>query len=252
MERIVETDFSKLCVDVGVWVVAKVFIEEVYQRVVNFGSHKLYLNAVLGCGSGASIALLMCLTIGQLISCGTLVIPLLFQRLGTAVPSLALETTILIEMALYHGFADKQLCIKSIFLSLALLIVGLLRGKQRARHYAIGTPLHGAHLSMEAAVRKTCSRLKTGTLLPPICLLVVLRAFTFNCYWRHTGTLFEIERTNFLTLASACAVLLLVAGQDRSESNHVALQITSWYRLQYKRAFKAVYGHVPDGKKKRL
>ena len=302
----VEFDSAKLCIDAGIVLAAKVFCEEVYQRIINLGSHRVYLNATLGAGSGVSICLLLCLTAAQIVSCAALVTPSLFHRLGTAVPSVALGSTTLVEMSLYNGFADRQLCIKSTLLCMCLLMIGLLRGKQRARSASIGTPLHGtsenptnpcttdhappfrwtagathmhfyrtpftlraarfafcrvlsgnvplmragSHLSMEAAVRRACSKCRAGTVLPPLCLVMAVHALVFKCYWRKSGTAFEIERTDFWTTASACSFLLLVAGQDRTASHHA--RVLAFLNSQYKRAYKKCHGHDPGGGKKSL
>jgi hypothetical protein len=152
-------------------------------------------------------------------------------------------------MCFYNGFADTRLCVKSSLLCTSLVIIGLLRGKQRARLHAGGTPLHGAHLGMEAAVRGLCSKCRAGTALPPLCFMMISHAFAFNNYWTKSGANFERERALFLTTASACSFLLLVAGQDRAESLHLAARLLSWTCAQYKRVYNC---RSPYGARKSL
>ena len=59
MRSLLDKGFSKLTVDIATLSVVMLFLDEVRIRISNFRSHRLYLNAVLGMGSGASIALLI-------------------------------------------------------------------------------------------------------------------------------------------------------------------------------------------------
>ena len=195
---------------------ATLFLNEVWLRIRSFHSHRIYLNAILGFGSGASIALLGLLSLAQVVSCAVLVLPNLYKRMGTAVPSVALGATLAVEMLLYHGFNDAELTVKAFMIEATLFMIGLLRGDARIRSNAIGTPLHGRALAIEARIREVCTRLHLRLVLPPISFIMVLRSMFCHNFWWYSGTAFEIKRTSFCTCISQCAFMSVVSGQDRS------------------------------------
>lgn len=256
MPSVFDKGFSKLTVDVATALVVVLFVDEVRIRVRNFGSHRLYLNAILGMGSGASIALLLLLTVSQLAACAVITFPVLYKRLGTAVPSIALGTTLACEMILYHGFSDNELMLKALFIGISLALIGLLRGDERIRSEALGTPLHGSAIAAEAKLRHVCTLCHAALVGPPVCIVLVLQSLINHRYWNLSGTAFEINRTSFCTKIALCSVILFAAGQDRSPSKHVARRIfdviKTGYNSGYKSGYKFYYGHVPDGEKKRL
>ena len=82
MELAVHWSFANLASDIGTAAVALLFTDELRLRFINFNSHRLYLNAILGFGSGISIALLVVLSLAQVVSCLVLVVPALYNRMG--------------------------------------------------------------------------------------------------------------------------------------------------------------------------
>lgn len=252
MAALLEKGFSKLTVDAATALVVLIFLDECRARVLSFGSHRLYLNAVLGLGSGASIALLLVLTLAQLAACAVIALPALYNNLGTAVPSTALGATLLIEMILYHGFADSELFLKASMVEVSLALIGLLRGDRRVRAGALGTPIHGSAISAEAALRGACTSARAALVGPPLCVALALWSLVYHPFWLMTGAAYEINRTSFFTNAALSAVLLFAAGQDRSESKNVANRLFRFSRLGYKQCYRLFYGHVPDGHKKVL
>jgi len=262
MASFLDKGLSKLAVDVGTGMVTTLFLDEVWLRLRSFNSHRLYLNAILGFGSGASIALLGLLSIAQAASCAILVMPVLYKRMGTAVPSVALGSTLGVEMLLYHGFNDTELTIKAFMIEAALFLIGLLRGDAKIRSTAIGTPLHGRAIAIEARIRAVCTKLHTGVILPPLCCILLTRALFYHSFWFYSGTAFEIKRTSFCTCVSACALMSLLAGQDRSASLHLAENSVDFVYRQLgvdilsftlvRKSYKAVFGQTPLGRKKNL
>ena len=114
MPSLLDKGFSKITVDIATLSVVMLFLDEVRIRISNFRSHRLYLNAVLGMGSGASIALLIVLTGFQVVACTVVTFLSLYNKLGTAMPSVSLGTTLACEMILYHGFGDTELALKAL------------------------------------------------------------------------------------------------------------------------------------------
>ena len=230
--------FVSVTRDAGTATIAILFADELRLRLRNFNSHRLFLNAVLGRGSGVSVMLLLLLSAAQFVSSLTLVVPTLYKRLGTIVPSVALGSTLALEMLLYHGFDDYELTIKAIVIESSLLLIGVLRRHNRARNEAIGTPLHGKALAVEAYVRKLCTRMRAGYLLPPVALLVSLQACLYYRFWSYTGAEFEIKRTSFCKCLAQCALMMLLSSQDRSPRLHVA---ESMYRALREKTSDRVY-----------
>jgi hypothetical protein len=248
-----DTSFSRLTGDAGTVLVAMVFLDELRLRWVSFSSHKLYLNAILKMGSGVSLALLGLLSLAQLASCATLLVPRLYRHMGTTVPSMALGTTLALEMLLYHGFNDYEQTFKACGIWLSLFLIGLLRNHRYAKSASMGIPLSGRALAFEANIRWACTKCRAGVTLSPITAWIMFRAIVFNRFWSYTGTAFEIRRTTFLTSVAQCALMLILISEDKSPSVHALHEITSGFRLHvYKRVYKAAYGEVPLGRKKSL
>lgn len=256
MPSVFDKGFSKLTIDVATSMVVMLFADEIHIRVRNFGSHRLYLNAILGRGSGASIALLFLLTLLQVLACAVITFPVLYKNMGTALPSMALGATLIFELILYHGYSDWELVLKALFVELSLALIGLLRGDERIRQDALGTPLIGSAIAVEAKLRTFCTAAHAALFCPPMCVLLALRCFVYHRYWNLSGAAFELHRTSFCTNVALCSLLLFAAGQDRSPSKHVASKlcdvVESGFMYAYKPAFKLYYGHNPNGKKKRL
>ena len=253
---ILERGFSKNAVDVATALVVGLFVDEVRLRLKSFESHRLYLNAVLGLGSGASIAIIVLLSLAQLFSCVVITFPVLYNKVGTAVPSMALGTTLFSELVVYHGFFDTELVFKASFVAVSLFLVGLLRGDKKIRADALDTPLHGASIAAEAKLRRLCTVLHSALFGPPACLILMVRAVIYNRYWNLTGAAFEIQRTTFCTNVSLCAVILFAAGQDRSPKMYVYERFVDFLqdprKESYKCVHKLIHGVTPNGKKKDL
>jgi hypothetical protein len=253
MELAVDKSFTRLTSDAGTGAVALLFTDELRLRFKNFNSHRLYLNAILGFGSGVSVALLIVLSLAQIVSCVVLVVPSLYNRMGTAVPSVALGSTLALEMLLYHGFNDNELTYKAFLIEAALFLIGIFRNHRKAASEAIGVPLHGRLLAVEAHVRKACTKIRAGLVFPPICFVVCLRAIIKYNFWSYTGTAFEINRTSFCTSIAQSAVMMLLSSQDRSPTVHILDNTRLMFKVHvYNRLYKAAWGRVPDGTKKHL
>jgi|TARA_B110000967_G_scaffold187761_1_gene209952 hypothetical protein len=242
--------FSALTIDTGTGIVALLFLDEVRRRIKHFGSHALYINAVLGCGAGASIGLLLLLSAAQFASCMILVLPSLYRLMGTAIPSLALGSTALVELMLYHGFRDWEIFFKVCVLEACLFMVALLRRDAKARSEAIGIPVAGTALAIEAYIRKKCTIVHTALVCPPLAMAVLLWALTFYRFWKDSGTTFEMQRTSFTLCMAECGLLAFLAGQDRSPSYYVLERSRQALKDAYRFAHVRVYGIPPRGFKK--
>jgi hypothetical protein len=221
MEALTDKRFSQLSTAAGTAAVVAVFLGEVRERTGGFHQHVLYLNAVLRCGAGASMALLGLLTLAELAACAVLVIPILYKQLGTEVPSISLWISMTVEMVLYHGFGDWEITMKFLFLSTSLAGIALLRSDTKARGQAMGVPVQGVSLSLEAGVRRLCTAAHAAILCPPVCGVLAIRALIFYRYWSFSGTNYEIARNSFTLALSQCSVLLHLAGHDRSPTYRI-------------------------------
>lgn len=247
-----EIRFSKITTDLATSFVVLLFVDEIILRFCNFNSHRLYLNAVLRSGSGVSLALLFLLSFCQLAACAVITLPVLYNQLGTAAPSVALGATLVFEMLVYHGFSDNELIIKAVMIELSLFLIGLLRGDARIRADALGTPLHGSAIAAEAKLREVCTRIHAALVFPPLCVLLLLRSIIYYRYWAFTGTSFEIKRTSFCTSVALCSLLLFAAGQDRSPSQQVSHKALTYAYECYRMVYRLIHGHAPNGRKKEI
>ena len=244
--------FAALTIDTGTCIVALLFLDEVRRRIKHFGSHALYINAVLGCGAGASIGLLILLSAAQFASCMILVLPSLYRLMGTAIPSLALGSTALVELMLYHGFRDWEILLKVCVLEACLFMVALLRRDAKARSEAIGIPVTGTALVIEAYIRNKCKIVHTALVCPPLAMAVLLWALTFYRFWKDSGTTFEMQRTSFTLCMAECGLLAFLAGQDRSPSYYVLESSRQSVRDAYRFAHVRVCWQPPRDFKKSL
>lgn len=256
MVHFFEKGFSKLTIDVATSFVVMLFLDELRIRIKNFGSHRLYLNAIIGLGSGASILLLVILTTFQIVACVVISTPTLHKKLGTAAPSWALGTTLLLEMLLYHGFSDMELIAKATFIEISLFFIGILRGDERTRQDALGVPIAGFSIAVEAGLRAASTRMHAALVGPPFCVVMALHALIFHRYWCYSGAAYEIHRTTFNAVVAFCAVVLFFAAQDRSPSKHLLEKMVEGakrgYKSGYARGYQFYSGGVRDGEKKRL
>lgn len=244
--------FPQLTIDTGTCIVALLFLDEVRRRIKHFVSHYIYITAVLGCGNGASVVLLTLLSVAQFASCMILVLPSLYRRMGTAIPSLALGSTAVVELVLYHGFRDWEILFKVCVLEVCLFMVALLRRDAKARSQAIGIPVTGMALSIEAYIRKQCTLVHTALVCPTLATIVFAWAFTFYRFWKDSGTTFEMQRTSFTLCMSKCGLLALLAGQDRSESYYIWDRSCLALMYLYQAAHMWVRGRPPTNFQKRL
>jgi hypothetical protein len=220
--------FSTLAIDSGIAIVVLLFLDEVRRRLKHFEAHTIYINAVLKCGPASSVLLLLILSLSQLVSCTVLSTPSLYVRAGTAVPSVLLGTTLLCELFLYNGLRDMEIFLKVVFVEMCVVMVALLRRDAKARAEAIGAPITGFSLTLEAYVRKTATTFRAALLGPPLLAIIFVWAILFYGFWSHSGADFEIKRTSFTLCISECAFILFMMGHDRSPSVQTIVTVTKW------------------------
>lgn len=233
-------------------IVAGLFFEEVLLRLASFGSHVVYLNAVLMYGNGASIAIIFILSVAQVVCGATLIAKRLYTNLGTAIPSTALGATLAVEMALYNGFRDSELTATSILTWASLFFVYLLRGGQRSRSQAMGTLLFERSLSIEAGIRFVCTKLRAARLGTACSVLLLAKAWIYDMYWTKTGALFEIHRTRFRACVAGCSVLMFLAHEDRSAKAMMMYKFEAVAQQWYGRLYMMIFKTPAPGRKKSL
>ena len=249
-----DREFSKLAMDAGTGLIALLFADEAWMRARSLHSHRLYLNAILGLGSGYSIALLLMLTVSQLVSCAILVVPAFYARMGAEVPSLALGITLVGELVLYHGYADGDISLKAAIVSAALFLIGLLRGDARKRGRSLDVPLHGHAVAVEAGIRFCCTKARISLIMPVVCTLLALRALVYHRFWSYTGTSFETKRTCFTTCVAECALVILASSEDRSPKEKLSAKTWEIWSIVQQKASTWLYTRTTaeGGRKKKL
>jgi hypothetical protein len=221
--------FSRAAVTTGTFIIVALFLDEVRRRLLDFGAHLIYVNAVLKCGIGLSMLLLSLLSVSQIISCAVLCVPLLYSKLGTVIPSIMLGTTALLELFLYRGFRDWEIVCKVIITEACVTMVAIMRRDAEARLEAMGGKLmNDLSLSLEAVVRKAATRCRAASFGPPIAGIVFVWAFAAYRFWNDSGTNSEMKRVSFTLCMAECALISFIAGQDRSPRMNI--DYDTWLR----------------------
>tara|TARA_B100001094_G_scaffold333418_1_gene411919 strand:- start:10502 stop:11275 length:774 start_codon:yes stop_codon:yes gene_type:complete len=239
--------FSSLAIDLGTAIVVLLFLDEVRRRIKHFEAHAIYINAVLKCGPASSMLFLFMLSLSQLVSCLVLSTPSLYLKAGTVVPSVLLGSTLLCELFLYNGLRDMEIFFKVVFIEMCVIMVALLRRDAKARAEAIGVPITGVSLTIEAYVRKTATTFRAALLGPPLAAFILFWAILFYRFWSHSGADFEIKRTSFTLCISECAFILFMMGHDRSPSAQTMATVTKLSGTIRKKLFGV---SMRNGKKK--
>ncbi len=201
--------------------VCLLFVEEARVRLCSLTAHAIFLTAVLGIGRGLGRVLLCTLSLAQVSCCATLLLPALYNRLGTWIPSASLGSTLLFEFVIYGGYKDGDSVVRFVSISLSLVMIALFRGDARARTTALGEPVVATALAIEAMIRKACTKCHTSIVLTPILVSMMLHVFLFRRYWWFTGSEYELRRARFSTGMSKCSLLAFLIGQDRSPSYYI-------------------------------
>ena len=246
---LLEADFSALATHAGTLLVVLLFLDEIFRRLGSLSSHADFLRAVLRCGDGGAMLLLALLTASQLAACATLVVPRLYLRLGTMLPSAALGATALAELLVYGGFMDLEILLRVLVVEACLALLALVRRDAEARALAVGVPLSGRALAAEAVVRKRCTRARAALASPPLASLLMLRSLCAHRFWAASGAQREMQRNSFALSVAWCALLFMAAGQDRSPTAHPRERAQEALWSMYYRLRVRVFGRPIDAKK---
>lgn len=207
-------DWRSTYTDVGTATMVAVVSESTWQMTVHAWSRSLHLQIALGVGRGTALAALGVIVGAQALSCATLLLPSLYNRVGSVIPGAALVTTLWFEALVFGDLGDHAAQARDACLTATALMLGIFRFDRRARCVRDQLPTDGAILGIEAAVRSACTRAHTGVFLPPLATGLLFWAVGWNAFWRSSGVRYEYERSRCHAGLAAAALCMLLSGQD--------------------------------------
>lgn len=207
-------DWRSTYTDAGTATMVAVVSESAWQLAVHAWSRSLHLTLALGVGRGTALTVLGIIVGTQVVSCATLMLPSLYNRVGSVIPSAALVTTLWFETLVFGDLQDRAAQARGACLTATALMLAIFRFDRHARNTRDQLPTSGVLLGIEAAVRSMCTRVRTGLVLPPLAAGLLLWATGWNAFWRSSGVRYEYERARFHTSLSAAALCMLLSGQD--------------------------------------
>lgn len=207
-------DWRATYTELGTLAMAAAVVEGTWQLGAHGFSRALHLTLALGVGRGTALAVLGLIVCTQALSCVTLLLPVLYNRSGSVVPSAALVSTLWFEALVFGDLRDRTAQGRCACLTATAFMLALFRFDRQARNARDQLPTSGAFLSIEAMVRSLCTQARTGLLLPPAALGLFVWATGWNAFWRSHGAKYEWERARCQAGLSAAALCLLLSGQD--------------------------------------
>lgn len=200
--------------DAGTVVMALVVAEGAWQLCIHAWSRSLHLTLALGVGRGTALAVLGLIVAAQTLSVAILLLPALYTRSGSMVPSAALAAALWLEALVFGDLSDRATQARGACLTATACMLAIFRFDQQARTARDQLPASNMLLGIEATVRSVCTRVHTGLLLPPIAVGLFVWAVAWNSFWNRHAALYEWERARCQSGLSMAALSLLLAGQD--------------------------------------
>lgn len=207
-------DWRATYTEMGTVVMVATVVEGMWQLCVHGWSRALHLTIALGVGRGMALAVLGLIIGTQALSCATLLVPALYNRSGSVLPSAALVATLWFEALVFGDLNDRTTQGRCACLTAAAFMLAIFRFDRQARNARDQLPTSGVLLSVEAMVRSLCTRARTGLALPSIAIALFAWATVSNAFWHSHGATYEWQRARCQAGLSATALCLLLAGQD--------------------------------------
>jgi hypothetical protein len=173
-----------------------------------------HLHIAVGMSTRLAAVLIVALVAAQAVACGCLLVPAAYHRAGSVAPSAALVTALWFEAVMFGDASDAPTLARVVCLTLTCAMLALFRFDRKIRNAQQQLPTSGVLLAAESHVRRLCSGLRTGIMLPPLALVAVGWAFGCNPYWRRHGIEYEWLRSRFHAALALAAFMLLTSGQD--------------------------------------
>ena len=181
----------------------------------------LHLTLALGLARPTALASLALIVVAQLGACVVLMAAPLYNRIGSVAPSALLTATLWFEALVFGDTSDAATQAKCICLTATAFLLAIFRYDRQARNARDQIPSSGVLLSIEAAIKATCTRLMAGFLLPPTAVALMVWTLGWNAFWRESGVMREYRAGWCRAGLSAIALCLILSGQDAKA--HVVL-----------------------------
>jgi len=207
-------DWRQCYTESGTWLMAFCVVEGAWQMGRHSFERALHLHIALGLSRGFSLALIVALVAAQCTASASLLFRSVYLRVGSIAPSSALVCTLWFEALVFGDAADKPTLIRVTCLTLTCSMLALFRYDRQARNTQQQVPTSGVLLSVESHVRRVCSSLRTGLVLPPTALVLVIWGAAVAPFRLGPGIEYEWKRSKFQSALTLAALMLLAAGQD--------------------------------------
>lgn len=207
-------DWRWVWTESGTWLMAVCVGEGAWHMGSHAFARARHLHIAVGLSTGAALAIVAALVAAQAAACGGLLLPAVYTRVGSIIPSATLAATLSFEAVMFGDSADTATLVRVASLTLACAMLALFRFDRQARNAQRQLPTSGALLVVESHIRRVCNGLCTGVALPPLALAAIGWAFGHNPYWRRHGIEYEWLRGRFHATLALTALMLLTSGQD--------------------------------------
>jgi len=251
-------DWRWLWTEVGTVLMVIGVAESSMQMFRHSFERAVHLHLALGFSKGLGLMIICLIVIAQVAACANLMAPVLYLTTGSIAPSTVLAVTLWFETLVFGDMNDTATLVRSISLTGTALMLALCRYDRQARNLMSQLPASGALLNIESNIRKLCTAMRTGIVLPPAGFIALFCAFYCNPFWRTHGILYEWYRGRFEACIASASLLFLIGGQDSRHNLFLGLNmqrfekrmemVTDWVL----RRKATVLGQSYQGRKKAL
>ena len=207
-------DWRWIWTELGTVMMLACVAESMYQMGAHSLSRALHLHLALGLSKGLGLLLIWVIIVAQAAAGGALMVPKIYLITGAIPPSAVLASTLWFEALVFGDMADPASAVRSVALTLTATMLALFRFDRQARNAMEQLPTNGTLLAVEAQVRKVCTAIHTGVVLPLLSTGLLGWALWHNAYWRASGMTYEWKRGKFHASVAMAALGFLTAGQD--------------------------------------
>ena len=207
-------DWRWFWTELGTVIMALCIAENSMQMIRHSFERAVHVHLALGLSKGFALLVIVFIILFQVAATAGLMVPVLYLTTGSIAPSAILAGAVWFEAFLFGDVTDMSFCIRCAALSATTAMLALFRFDRQARNSMAQLPTSGTLLNVEAVVRRVCTSLRTGLVLPPAGFLLLAISFYNNPFWRTHGIVYEWYRGRFQAAAAVAALMFLVAGQD--------------------------------------
>lgn len=188
--------------------------ESATQMIVYSFARATHVHLALGLSKGFALLIITLIVVAQIVASVALLLPAIYLKTGSVVPSGALALTLWFEACVFGDATDTAFILRSASLTATACMLALFRFDRQARNAMAQLPTSGTLLNIEATVRRGSTAACTGLVCPPCAIIVTLWAVWANPFWRTSGILYEWYRGRFQAGLAISSLLFVLGAQD--------------------------------------